>query len=98
MQNRDDVDGSQRPTTADAPDLKTPAQGAEGHLGPAGSPVEGADGPQSGGIGEDAASPGQVSTSHLGPAGDPVEGGRDPLGQSQVGSVAGGPQNTPAKE
>jgi len=44
MQNRDDVDGSQRPRTVDAPKLDTPA-GAPGdpagHLGPAGDPVEG---------------------------------------------------------
>jgi hypothetical protein len=46
MQNRDEIDGSQRPATADAPDMRTPAQGPEGHLGPAGSPVEGADGSQ----------------------------------------------------
>jgi len=70
MQNRDDVDGSQRPATADAPDLSTPAAG---HLGPAGDPVEGGRAGSSsagatggGGAGDDA--------SHLGPAGDPVEG------------------------
>lgn len=96
MQNRDDVDGSQRPQTADAPDLTTPAQGPEGHLGPAGSPAEGADGSQASGVGEDAAAPGQVSTDHLGPAGDPVEGGDTETAGG--GSVSGGPQNTPAKE
>jgi hypothetical protein len=69
MQNRDDVDGSQRPATADAPDLSTPAAG---HLGPAGDPVEGGRGESAGsgatgrGAGDDA--------NHLGPAGDPVEG------------------------
>lgn len=97
MQNRDDVDGSQRPATADAPDLKTPAQGPTGHLGPAGSPVEGADGSQASGIGEDANAPGQVDTSHLGPAGDPVEGG-ETTETPGGGSVSGGPQNTPSKE
>jgi hypothetical protein len=99
MQNRDEIDGSQRPQTADAPNMSTPASNQDlgGHLGPAGSPVEGADGPQASGIGEDAAAPGQVSTGHLGPAGDPVEGGEvteTPGG----GSVSGGLQNTPAKE
>jgi hypothetical protein len=97
MQNRDEIDGSQRPATADAPDMRTPAQGPGGHLGPAGSPVEGADGSQASGIGEDAASPGQVSTGHLGPAGDPVEGA-DETETLGGGSVYGGPQNTPAKE
>ena len=45
MQNRDDVDGSQRPQTADAPNLKTPANNSElgGHMGPGGDPVEGDD-------------------------------------------------------
>ena len=45
MQNRDDVDGSQRPQTADAPELKTPANDGDpgGHMGPAGDPVEGDD-------------------------------------------------------
>ena len=43
MQNRDDVDGSQRPHTADAPEMKTPAtdQDLGGHLGAGGDPVEG---------------------------------------------------------
>jgi hypothetical protein len=43
MQNRDDVDGSQRPHTADAPEMKTPAtdQDVGGHLGAGGDPVEG---------------------------------------------------------
>lgn len=43
MQNRDDVDGSQRPQTADAPDLKTPAtdQDLGGHMGAGGDPAEG---------------------------------------------------------
>ena len=76
MQNRDDVDGSQRPATADAPNLSTPAAG---HLGPAGDPVEGgpATGSHASGIGADASAVGQVATDdadHLGPAGDPVEG------------------------
>lgn len=75
MQNRDDVDGSQRPATADAPVLSTPAAG---HLGPAGDPVEGGRpmGSQAAGIGADAVSVGQVAADadRLGPAGDPVEG------------------------
>lgn len=43
MQNRDDVDGSQRPQTADAPEMKTPATDGDlgGHLGAGGDPVEG---------------------------------------------------------
>lgn len=43
MQNRDDVDGSQRPRTADAPPMKTPANDADpgGHMGAGGDPVEG---------------------------------------------------------
>ena len=43
MQNRDDVDGSQRPKTTDAPDLTTPANDSDlgGHMGPGGDPVEG---------------------------------------------------------
>ena len=73
MQNRDDVDGSQRPATADAPNLSTPAAG---HLGPAGDPVEGG---RAGGVGQDSNAVGQVApgedADHLGPAGDPVEGG-----------------------
>ncbi|MBW3617501.1 MAG: hypothetical protein KY446_07040 [Proteobacteria bacterium] len=73
MQNRDDVDGSQRPQTADAPNLSTPAAG---HLGPAGDPVEG--GRAGGGVGQDVNAVGQVSNEddqdHLGPSGDPVEG------------------------
>ena len=76
MQNRDDVDGSQRPHTADAPELSTPAAG---HLGAAGDPVEGGRGPATdAGVGQDAGAPGQVATdeptNHLGPSGDPVEG------------------------
>lgn len=45
MQNRDDVDGSQRPQTADAPDLRTPANDKDlgGHMGPGGDPAEGDD-------------------------------------------------------
>lgn len=66
MQNRDDVDGSQRPTTADAPDLSTPAAG---HLGPAGDPVEGGRARNASGAA------GGGAPDHLGPAGDPVEGG-----------------------
>lgn len=99
MQNRDDVDGSQRPQTADAPDLSTAAndQDLGGHLGAAGSPVEGADGAQASGISQDAPAVGQVSTDHLGPGGDPVEGGDD-TETAGGGSVSGGPQNTPAKE
>lgn len=43
MQNRDDVDGSQRPQTADAPEMKTPATEGDvgGHLGAGGDPAEG---------------------------------------------------------
>ena len=43
MQNRDDVDGSQRPQTADAPELKSPANDSDlgGHMGAGGDPVEG---------------------------------------------------------
>lgn len=43
MQNRDDVDGSQRPHTADAPEMKTPATNDDlgGHLGAGGDPAEG---------------------------------------------------------
>jgi hypothetical protein len=69
MQNRDDVDGSQRPTTADAPNLSTPASG---HLGPAGDPVEGA--PATGPRTTGSAAPAADDSDHLGPAGDPVEG------------------------
>lgn len=86
MQNRDDVDGSQRPRTADAPSMKSAADEGDqgGYLGPAGSPVEGADGPQDSGSGSGEGS------DHLGPGGDPVEG--DP------GAVEHQLKNTPAKE
>jgi hypothetical protein len=97
VQNRDDVDGSQRPVTADAPDLSSPANDEDlsGHLGPRGSPSEGADGPQSAGTGH-AGAPG--SSDHLGPGGDAVEGDDAAIEHDLTSSVAGGPQNTPAKE
>lgn len=67
MQNRQDIDGSQRPETADAPDMDS-----GGHLGRGGDPVEGRDP-----AGPPAEVPGAGDlgvAAHLGAGGDPVEG------------------------
>lgn len=87
MQNRDDVDGSQRPVTADAPDLST----AAGHLGRGGDPVEGRDPATQ--PAEAAGGGGPSVADHLGPAGDPVEGDPDAIEHDLQQA-----QNTPAKE
>lgn len=84
MQNRDDVDGSQRPVTADAPDLAAP-----GHLGRGGDPVEGRDPASQPAETTGAGGPGD----HLGAAGDAAEG--DPAAIDR--DLQQG-QNTPAKE
>lgn len=70
MQNRDDIDGSQRPQTADAP--KTGGLGA-GHLGRGGDPAEGRDPSQPASVATEGPSVGD----HLGAGGDPVEGKTD---------------------
>ncbi len=69
MQDRQDIDGSQRPETKDAPGAA--AKGAEaGHMGRAGDPVEGRDASDPATV----AQQGPSGSDHLGPAGDPVEG------------------------
>ncbi len=85
MQNRDDVDGSQRPRTADAPEMKTPA---EGHLGRGGDPVEGRDPAQPAEVVPGGGSPGAAG--RLGAGGDPVEG--------DEAAIEHDLENTPAKE
>ena len=67
MQNRQDIDGSQRPETADAPGVD-----GGGHLGRGGDPVEGRDPAQQA---AEAPGPGGSGVAaHLGAGGDPVEG------------------------
>jgi hypothetical protein len=69
MQDRQDIDGSQRPETKDAPGAA--ARGAEaGHLGRGGDPVEGRDPDDPATLSQQ----GPSGTDHLGPAGDPSEG------------------------
>lgn len=93
MQNRDDVDGSQRPRTADAPNLN---QATEGHLGRGGDPVEGRDPDAQDQAGDTG---GSDPSDHLGPAGDPVEGAEGVSNNdASTTSVGGVAQNTPAKE
>ena len=66
MQNRQDIDGSQRPETTDAPDLDS-----GDHLGRGGDPVEGRDADAPAQVG---AGGGGGAAGHLGAGGDPVEG------------------------
>jgi hypothetical protein len=87
MQNRDDVDGSQRPRTADAPEMNSLN---DGHLGRGGDPVEGRDPSQPAGAASDG---GPGVTDHLGAGGDPVEGDDD-IVENDLEDL----QNTPAKE
>ena len=68
MQTRDDIDGSQRPSTADAPAGSAP--GSAGHLGRGGDPVEGRDPDQP----DSVAPKGPGVVDHLGSGGDPAEG------------------------
>lgn len=68
MHNRDDVDGSQRPVTADAPEPATDAEG-DGRLGPGGDPAEGTPAQQQR---EVVGGPGVAD--HLKEGGDPAEG------------------------
>jgi hypothetical protein len=87
MQNRDDVDGSQRPRTADAPEMNSLE---DGHLGRGGDPVEGRDPSQPGST---AAGGGPGVSGHLGAGGDAVEGDDDAI-EHDLEDV----QNIPAKE
>ena len=70
MQNRQDIDGSQRPATADAPPVGGKTEGAAGHLGRGGDPVEGRDPAQSASV----AAVGPGVADHLGAGGYPSEG------------------------
>ena len=73
MQNRQDIDGSQRPATADAPPVGGKSEGAAGHLGRGGDPVEGRDPSQPESVGP----VGPGVSDHLGAGGDPSEGKTD---------------------
>ena len=83
MQNREDIDGSQRPATADAPAAGAKSDTA-GHLGRGGDPVEGRDPNEP----ASPASNGPGVADHLGAGGDPVEGKTDPSATGEGGSDA----------
>ena len=83
MQNRQDIDGSQRPATADAPAVDGKSDTA-GHLGSGGDPVEGRDPSEPGSTGSNGAG----VADHLGAGGDPVEGETDPSATGKGGSHA----------
>ena len=78
MNHRDDIDGSQRPKTADAPSAGGPVAG---HLGRGGDPVEGRDPSQPASV----ATEGPDLGDHLGAGGDPVEGKTDDADQTGGG-------------